>query len=102
VSDPRQPASPTPEPQRRRLAQWPVSLVLLGVLAGLTTVAFGHFKRGAVVVGVSVLIGAVLRLALRERDAGLLAVRSRTLDVLTLGALGLALTVLAVVVPPPR
>ena len=96
------PGVPAPEPQPRRLAQWPVALVLGGVLAGLVTIAGGYFKSGSAVVGAAVLFGAALRLVLTERAAGLLAVRTRAIDVLTLGALGVALTVLAVVVPPPR
>jgi hypothetical protein len=38
---------------------------------------------------------------LPAREAGLLAVRSRVIDVLTLGGLGAALLFFALIVPPP-
>ena len=42
-----------------------------------------------------------LRLLLPNSDAGLLAVRSRRVDLLVLGVLALSVSVLSLVVPPP-
>ena len=81
--------------------QWPLALVLLGVAAGLAIVALGPFRAGSVVIGAAVLFGTFLRALLPERTAGLLVVRSRSVDVTVMGGLGLALTVLAFIVPPP-
>ena len=85
----------------RRLPEWPVCLVLGGMAIGLLVVASDHFRRGTVIFALSTVLGAGLRAVLPEQAAGLLAVRSRLLDVLTLGTISVALTVLALVVPPP-
>jgi hypothetical protein len=91
-----------PRRRQRRLAEWPIGLVLLGVVCGLVVVATNAFRPGVVLVGSSVVLGTLLRAVLSERRAGLLVVRSRWVDVLTLGTLGIGLTVLALVVPPPE
>jgi hypothetical protein len=92
-------AHPTPETarhaQRSRRSlplprEWPITLILLGVVASLLVVALNHFRRGTVLLAL-----------LPARDAGLLAVRSRVIDVLTLGGLGAALLFFALIVPPP-
>jgi hypothetical protein len=85
----------------RRIAEWPITLVLLGVVCGLLVVASNHFRAGTVVIALSVVLAMVLRGGLSERRAGLLVVRSRWVDVFTMGLLGVSLTVLALVVPPP-
>jgi hypothetical protein len=105
LSDEREPRRDVPSvaPRRRtvRLPEWPLALVLLGVATGLAVVAADSFRAGTVVIGCSVVLAMVLRAVLSERRAGLLAVRSKVVDVLTLGVLGCALTVLALVVPTP-
>src|SRR5690348_2342718 len=78
-----------------RLAQWPMALVLLGVVVSLVVVAIGHFRRGSVLLAATVVLAMFLRLLLREDEAGLLVVRSKTVDVVTLAVLGVALGVLA-------
>ena len=77
-------------------------VVLAGVVVSLGVVMSNHFRRGSVLLAGFVLLSALLRLILPAREAGALAVRSRMVDVLILGALGLGLFVLALVVPPPR
>jgi hypothetical protein len=72
--------------------------VLVALLAPLGAVE--RVLRG--VLAAAVLLGAFLRLVLPPQRAGLLAVRGRTVDVLTLATLGVALFLTAVVVPPPR
>lgn len=81
--------------------QWPLLLVLAVVGTSLAIVADNHFRRGTVLFALGVCLGAVLRGVLPESRAGLLRVRSKILDVLTLGALGLITLVLALVVPRP-
>lgn len=72
-----------------------------GVGLGLVIVALHHFKRGSVLVGAALVFGAALRLLLPEERAGLLAVRGRAFDVVTMATLGVLIAVAAAVVPPP-
>jgi hypothetical protein len=55
--------------------------------------------EGGVVAGVAVLVGAVARLLLPPRLAGLLATRKRVTDVITLAAFGAGLLVVGLVLP---
>jgi hypothetical protein len=80
--------------------QWPLLIVLGGSAVGLLAVALDQFRVGCVVLGAATLFGGVARLVLPARRVGLLVVRSRPVDVVTLLVLGTAVVVLAVVVPP--
>ena len=55
--------------------------------------------RGAVIAGAALLAGAVIRMALPRRLAGLLASRHRVTDVLTLAVFGAGLLVAGLVLP---
>jgi hypothetical protein len=57
--------------------------------------------QGAVVGGVALLAGALLRLALPARLVGLLGTRKRGTDVLTLAVLGAGLIIAGLVLPHP-
>jgi hypothetical protein len=81
--------------------QWPITVVLAVVAAGLVVVAAGHFRRGTVVLSFGVTLALFLRLLLREQDAGLLRVRSKAIDVGVLLVLAVGTTLLALWVPPP-
>ena len=99
---PAEPDAPRPEP--RRIPSTLGGLVYLIVVSinavGLLIVAFGPWRRGVTLMGAGLLIGAVVRAVLRDRDAGMLRVRrSRWVDVLMLGGVGTALIVLANVIP---
>lgn len=85
----------------RLLAEWPLAAVLGVCAAGILVVLSEHFRRGTVLFGGGLILAAGLRLLLPTPVAGLLAVRHRVLDVLTLGALGLGILLAALVVPPP-
>jgi hypothetical protein len=76
------------------IRQLPLLLSILVVGAGLVLVTFGYWRRGLVVIGLALIGAALLRLLLPLRRVGLLAVRSRSVDVLLLAGTGLALTVL--------
>lgn len=66
--------------------QWPV-LTVAGIgLAALILVIAGFWRRGALMIGIGVGVAAVLRLLLPEDRVGVLAVRSRRLDVATMTA----------------
>lgn len=86
---------------RQVLGQWPLALVMLGVGTGLAIVATSHWRLGTTAIGVSFVLGGVLRLLPKQRP-GLLAVRSRWLDCLVLLGLGVGILVLAWLVPPSR
>jgi hypothetical protein len=81
--------------------QWPLLIVLAGLVGSLLVVAADHFRRGSVLFSAFVLLAFFLRLILSDRDAGWLAVRSRGVDLACLGVLGLGLSVFTLIVPPP-
>ena len=90
------------EPFTERVVdQWPLALVLGGVATGLALLAFVDFRVGSLVVAVSVVFAGALRLVLPRRTAGLLAVRSTGIDLAVYGTLGIGLTALSLLVPPP-
>lgn len=79
-------------------------LLILGVtVVGLLLVALVDWRLGVRVEGAALLGAAALRLALPERDAGMLAVRNRFFDAGLLLAIGVVLIVLAGSIPeqPP-
>ena len=90
------------KPLLRQVAgQWPLAVVLAGVVVGLVVVAFGHWRLGCTGVGAAITLGGVLRLALGER-AGLLAVRRAAVDVVLLLGVGVGIVVMAWLVSPMR
>jgi len=78
-----------------------VYLIIVGVsVVGLGIIAFGPWRRGVALIGVAMLLGALMRALLRDRDAGMLRVRrNRWVDVVMLGGVGTTLIVLASVIP---
>lgn len=77
-------------------------LALLGLaVAGVVIAAFGSWRPGVYCLAASLVAASVLRLVLPARDAGMLAVRSRTLDCVLLAALGIALAALTAGLPDP-
>lgn len=74
-------------------------LVVAMAVTGLLTTIAGAWRVGVTWMGTGLLIGAVSRLALPESRAGMLRVRRRVPDVGMLTLAGLALIVLAVIVP---
>jgi Protein of unknown function (DUF3017) len=74
-------------------------LVLATVAAGMVLVAVADWRTGIRVVGGTLLVTALVRLLLRARDAGMLAVRHKVLDAAVLVLLGCALIFLAGSIP---
>src|SRR5690625_3895004 len=68
--------------------QWPLIVTLSIVVAGLIVVADDHFLRGTVLIGLGVCVAILLRAVLPVERAGVLHVRSRAVDVLTLAFFG--------------
>ena len=77
-----------------------VYLLVVGMaLVGLVVAVAGAWRTGVSWMGAGLLVGAASRLVLPERRAGMLRVRRRASDVAMLAVVGLALLVLAAVVP---
>lgn len=74
-------------------------LVLAGVAVALALVVLDEWRSGIRVMGGSLIFGALVRLVLRSRDAGMLAVRHKLLDASILVLLGGALIFLAGSIP---
>jgi hypothetical protein len=83
---------------RSRAVRLP-SLAVLAVAAAGLLVSVVDGRLGGLVLGLALLLGAGLRLALPAPRAGWLAVRTRGLDATVLLAVGFALVVLATSVP---
>jgi hypothetical protein len=81
------------------LGQLPYVLVLCGVAGSLPLYATSHFRKGSALLAAGVLFGALARLVLPESQVGMLSVRKKWLDVLTMTALAVAVAVVAWVVP---
>ncbi|MFE2147004.1 DUF3017 domain-containing protein [Streptomyces sp. NPDC059456] len=72
--------------------------VLAATAVGLLLTALGHPRVGCLVIGVALVSASVLRRLLPS--VGMLAVRSRFTDMVTYGLLGVAITLLALVMEP--
>ena len=79
-------------------------VVMGGTLLGLMVAVLGPdtWRLGTLVIGSSLLVGALIRAALPAREAGLLQVRSRGFDLTVLILGGLAIIALAIAVPAGR
>ncbi|MCH6162165.1 DUF3017 domain-containing protein [Streptomyces marispadix] len=77
--------------------QWPLLAVCCGVLIGLL-VTVAEFRAGTLIIGVSLLGGAVMRWLMPS--VGMLAVRSPYTDMVTYGVLGLSIVLLAMMAQP--
>ncbi len=81
---------------------WALSASLAFVAVGTVFAVLGHWRRAAVMIAAGLLVAGVLRLVLSREAAGLLAVRGRWVDVTVLLGLGVAVAVMAFLVPPAR
>ena len=79
--------------------QAPALVVGAGVAAGLLLAVLVSWRPGLVLVALSLLLGAALRLSLPRRAAGGLAVRSRGVDAAVLLVLGSGILLLTNAVP---
>ncbi|CAB4911038.1 MAG: DUF3017 domain-containing protein [Actinobacteria bacterium] len=82
-------------------AQWPITLVLIGLSLSLVVVEFWSFRRGSIMLSAFVTLAFFLRLLLPDADAGWLVARSKRVDVIVLAALAIGLTVMSFWVPNP-
>ena len=83
------------------MKELPILAVLAVVAVGLGFAGLGHWRVGAFLIGLGLLLAAGLRLTLRERQAGFLVVRSRGFDAAVLLVLGFTVVALANTIPKP-
>jgi hypothetical protein len=74
-----------------------VVLAVTGVGIGITSA--GDWRLGVKWVGAALILGAVARLVLRRKDAGMLAVRNRAVDAVLLSTVGAMLIFLSESIP---
>lgn len=80
--------------------QWPILTVAVVLLAAFALVVAGYWRRGALVLAIGVGIASILRLTMSEDRAGLLVVRSRTVDFLTTASVSAAMFYIAWTIDP--
>ncbi len=97
-------AGEEPPSRRPQTVGGVVYLVVVAMaMVGLALVGVGPWRTGVTWLGTGLLVAALARLLLSEQGAGMLRVRRKWSDVLMLTVAGVALVVLAIVVPaqPP-
>ena len=99
------PAEPEEEPGKEE-RRYPSTiggafyLAILGVCgAGLAVVAGGDWRLGVRILAIGLMAAAGVRLVLPAKDAGMLAVRNRAIDVTVLAAMGGLIYFLALSIP---
>jgi hypothetical protein len=75
-------------------------LVLAATVTGVAVVALADWQTGLTVSGVALLAAAVARAVLPDTQAGMLGVRRKLVDVMTLLVMGGGLVALAALIPP--
>jgi hypothetical protein len=88
------PAAPAPA-WRRHLA---FAAVLAVVVLGLVRIVQYHWREGTTIIGGALLLAAGMRVLLPPERAGLLAIRSRGVDVLLYGGFGLLVLAVALTI----
>ncbi|MBB5806087.1 putative membrane protein [Saccharothrix ecbatanensis] len=76
----------------------PFALVLGVVGLGLLRIVQYHWRQGAVLIGLALLIAALLRVLVTDEQAGLIAIRSRSVDALLYSGLGFSVIVVAMTI----
>ena len=86
-------------PTRRAfLTSLPFALVLTVAAAGLLRIVLYHWREGATLIGVSLLLAAALRAVLATNQAGLIAIRGRGVDVLLYASFGAAIMLVSLTI----
>lgn len=84
--------------QSRAWVHAPFALVALVALSGVLRVAMQHWRQGSVLLGGALLLAAALRILLTNEQTGLLAIRSRAVDILLYSALGFVIVLVAMTI----
>lgn len=78
--------------------QVPFALVLALVAFAMVRIFQYHWREGAVLIAVALLLAALLRAVLADAGAGLIAIRSRRIDVLFYTGFGLLILFVALTI----
>ncbi|CPR13516.1 hypothetical protein BN971_04828 [Mycobacterium bohemicum DSM 44277] len=81
-------------------SQWPILSVGFIFAVAFVLAGANFWRRGSLLIGIGVGVAAILRLALSEDRAGLLAVRSKGTDFVTTAAVGAAMIYIASTIDP--
>ncbi|MPZ86197.1 MAG: DUF3017 domain-containing protein [Actinophytocola sp.] len=73
-------------------------MVLAVVALGLFRIILYHWRQGTVLIGAALVLAAALRALLRTDQAGLIAIRSRGVDVLTYAGFGFCMMAVALTI----
>lgn len=76
----------------------PLAIVFAVVAVGMLRVLTQHWREGAALLGGALLLAALLRVLLPPERVGLLAIRSRPVDVLCYAAFGAVMVALALTI----
>ncbi|MDQ2582442.1 DUF3017 domain-containing protein [Saccharothrix yanglingensis] len=76
----------------------PFALVLAITSLGFVRIVQYHWRQGVVLIGLALLVAALLRIMVTDEQAGLIAIRSRSVDALLYTGLGFAVIVVAMTI----
>lgn len=80
----------------------PGAVVAVLVALAMLRIVTQHWRQGAVLLGVALIVAAILRALFPDDRIGLLAVRNRAVDILCYAGLGLLIVALAVTITVVR
>ena len=81
-------------------AQWPILSVGVIFVVAFVLVAAGFWRRGSLLIGIAVGLAAALRLVLSDERAGLLVVRTKSLDFATMVTVSAVMVYIASTIDP--
>jgi hypothetical protein len=81
-------------------SHWPIMMVVLIFIVAFMLAAENFWRRGALLIGIGVGVAAVLRLTLTEDRAGLLMVRGKGIDFVTMALVAAAMVYIAWTIDP--
>jgi len=81
-------------------SQWPIVTEALVVSVAFMLAAENFWRRGALLIGIGVGVAAVLRLTLTEDRAGLLMVRTKGIDFVTMSLVAAGMVYIAWTIDP--
>ncbi|MGW5716756.1 DUF3017 domain-containing protein [Amycolatopsis sp. NPDC003865] len=84
--------------RQSRFTQLPFAAVLLVVAVAVLRIVQYHWREGAALIGVALLLAAVLRAVLPAARAGLLAIRGKVVDIVTYTGLAAAVLYVALTI----
>lgn len=81
---------------------WPLLVVLAVMAVALVFLGLGRWRSGSLIIAGATGLAALFRMVLPARVAGLLVVRRRWIDVVSVLFVAVGIAVLAMIVPPSK